>query len=69
MTAGGERLGDVADAHADDLGRGVLLGEGGDAAADLGEEVAGFELEVVVVDVGHGGGIVFAAGVGADTGG
>src|SRR5207248_3439920 len=36
-----QRLGDVADGHAADLGRGVFLGEGGDAAADLGEEVTG----------------------------
>ncbi len=53
---GGEGFGDVADAAADEAagGFGVLVAELADASADFREEVAGFEFEVVVVEVGHG---------------
>src|SRR6185369_5746618 len=48
-----QRAGHVADAQADDLGGRVGLGEGAHAAADLGEQVAGFKFQVVVVDLCH----------------
>lgn len=53
---GRERLGDIADAAADEAfgGVGVGVAEGFHAPADFGKEVAGFEFEVVVVEVGHG---------------
>jgi hypothetical protein len=52
--AGGrQRLGDVADAEPDHLGLRVRVGVGLHAARDLGEQVAGLELEVMVVDAGH----------------
>ena len=52
-----QRLGHIADPAADDPARevGPLGGEGRDAARDLGEEVAGGELQVVLVDECHGG--------------
>jgi len=49
----GQRAGDVADAEADHLGVRVGGGEFPHAAADLGEEVAGFEFQVVIVDLCH----------------
>ena len=53
-----QRFGHVADAAADQaFGRlGVGLGENPHATGDFGEEVTGFELVVVFVDVGHGRG-------------
>ncbi len=53
----GQRLGHIADAAADQALRGLGIGLREDlhAAGDFGEEVTGFELVVVFVDVGHGG--------------
>ena len=51
---GNERQRDVADAEPDDRGFGVGGGEGARSPADLGEQVAGLEVEVVAVDGGHG---------------
>ena len=50
-----KRFGDVADAAADHVFRGVgiLVAEKFHAPRDLGEEVSGAELEVVVVEEGH----------------
>ena len=52
---GGKRLRDIADAAADDLfgNGGVCLCEHGHAAGDFGEQVAGGQLQVVVVDDCH----------------
>jgi len=52
----GQRLRHIADATADQTlrGVGVRLREGFHAAGDFREEVTGFELVVVFVDVGHG---------------
>ena len=46
-------VGDIADAQTDDLCGGVRGAECGDSAANLGEEVASFELEIVFVDASH----------------
>ena len=64
----GEGFGDVADAAADEafgtLGVGFI--EDFDATGDFREEVSGFQLEVVFVDVGHGvGGMMARCGVDA----
>jgi len=48
-----QRTGHVADPQADDLGGRVGLGKGAHAAADLGEQVTGFQFEVVVVNLCH----------------
>ena len=52
---GRKRLSDIADAAADDLFRngGIGLCEHGHAAGDFGEQVAGGQLQVVVVDDCH----------------
>ena len=52
---GWKRLSDIADAAADDLFRngGVRLCEHGHATGDFGEQVAGGQLQVVVVDECH----------------
>ena len=50
-----ERLGDVADAEADDLRLGVGGLVGGDSVGDLREKVGGLDLRIVLVDVQHGG--------------
>ena len=50
----GQGAGHVADGQPDDLGAGVGGGVGGDPAVDLGEEVAAGQLQIVLVDVGHG---------------
>ena len=49
-------LGHVADAAANEALGGLRVGrgEGRDAPPDFGKEVAGFELEVVFVEIGHG---------------
>jgi hypothetical protein len=52
--SGGERESDVTDAEPDDLCFGVRLGEHAHAAPDLGKEVAGLELAVVLVQTCHG---------------
>jgi hypothetical protein len=59
---GGQRPRDVADAEADDLGLRVRLGERLDTLADVGEEIAGLQLEVVVIDSGQGDGPPFPGG-------
>mgnify|MGYP001564916524 CR=1 FL=1 len=57
MNGGRQRLSDVANAATDEPfgGLGVSFAEGLYAAADLGEEVASFEFEIVVVEEGHEG--------------
>jgi len=50
----GEGKGHVADPEADHVRLGVRLLEGRHATPDLGKEVAGLELPVVLVDVRHG---------------
>jgi hypothetical protein len=52
----GKRLGHVADAAADDARgeRGVRGGEALDASRDLGEQVAGRQLQEMLVDACHG---------------
>ena len=49
-----QRLGDVADAEADDRRLRVGLAEGLHPPGDLWKQVASLELEVVAVDLGHG---------------
>ena len=51
----GQRLRDVANAAANEAlgGLGIRVGESLHAAADLGEEIAGFELEVIVIEISH----------------
>ncbi len=44
---GRERLGDIADPHADNLGGRVLAGELADAARDLRKQISRFEFAVV----------------------
>ncbi len=52
---GRKRLGDVANAEADDRLVGMSGDVGADALGDVGEEIGGFELGVVFVDADHGG--------------
>jgi len=47
---GGERLGDVADAEADDRFIGVRGDVGANTLGDVGEKVRGLELGVIFVD-------------------
>ena len=53
---GRQRLGHVANAAADDAlgGVGIGVAKGFDAPADFRKEVAGFEFEKIVVELGHG---------------
>jgi len=51
---GRERLGDVADAEADDGLLRIRGDVGADALGDVGEEIGGLELGVVFVDADHG---------------
>ena len=53
---GGQRLGDVADAEADDGFVGVRGDVGADTLGDVGEKIGGLELGVVFVDADHGAG-------------
>ena len=50
---GGERLGDVADAEADDLRLGMGLLMGLDAMGDFGEQIGCLNLQVVFIDADH----------------
>ena len=51
-----ERLGDVADAAADDVRRGcrIRVAKFLHPPGDLGKEIAGLELEVIFVEISHG---------------
>ena len=50
---GRERLGDVADAEADDLRLGMGLLVGLDAMGDFGEQIGCLNLQVVFIDADH----------------
>ena len=49
----GNALDDVADAKADDGGIGIGCRKTVEASRDFGKEVAGFELEVILIDICH----------------
>ena len=50
-----QRFGDVTDSQSNHVGVGVGLDERVDPATDFGKEVAGLELQIVVVELGHRG--------------